>query len=311
MFPLIVCIVTLIVPVLLCVAFFTLAERQIMASMQRRFGPHVSGFGGVLQPFWDGLKLGVKEPVLPDSSSSGAFFAAPMIAFVLAQVAWCAILVSDAAFGGLVVMAISSLSVYGIMLAGWASNSKYAFLGCLRSVALMVSYELSLGSALLSLALLTTDATGMKSLSFHTMTGSVASDYDVLGSVGHRGMLLPLFLLFLICILAETKRVPFDLPEAEAELVAGYNVEYSSLGFALFFIAEYANMAVMSAVASIYFLGGFSAIKLTLLFFAFVWTRGSLPRYRYDQFMRLGWKALLPLSLALYVLYASAVFVFA
>jgi hypothetical protein len=188
----------LIVPVLLCVAFFTLAERQIMASMQRRFGPHVSGFGGVLQPFWDGLKLGVKEPVLPDSSSSGAFFAAPMIAFVLAQVAWCAILVSDAAFGGLVVMAISSLSVYGIMLAGWASNSKYAFLGCLRSVALMVSYELSLGSALLSLALLTTDATGMKSLSFHTMTGSVASDYDVLGSVGHRGMLLPLFLLFLM-----------------------------------------------------------------------------------------------------------------
>lgn len=286
-------ILTIIVPVLLCVAYFTLAERQLMASMQRRMGPMTSGFGGILQPLYDGAKLGVKEPVLPELSASGAFAAAPMISFVLSQIAWAALFISDAAFGGLVIMALSSLSVYGVMLAGWASNSKYAFLGCLRSVALMVSYELSLGACLLCIALLTTDSTGMKCINFAEL-----SDVPLFA-------LLPVCLIFLICVLAETKRVPFDLPEAEAELVAGFNVEYSSLGFALFFIAEYANMAVMSAVASIYFLGGFSALKISILFFGFVWTRGSLPRYRYDQFMRLGWKALLPLSLAFFGLYAS------
>jgi NADH:ubiquinone oxidoreductase subunit H len=286
-------IFTITVPVLLCVAFFTLAERQIMASMQRRFGPNVSGIGGVLQPFWDGLKLGVKEPILPSLSAYGAFSAAPMISFIISQISWCGIFISDASFQGLVIMALSSLAVYGILLAGWASNSKYAFLGCLRSVALMVSYELSLGAALLSIGLFLTDSTGMKCLSF----------YDAPSSV--QFALLPLCHIFLICILAETNRVPFDLPEAEAELVAGYNVEFSSLGFALFFIAEYANMAVMGALASIYFLGGFSAVKVTALFFGFVWTRGTLPRYRYDQFMRLGWKAFLPLCLGMYAFHAS------
>ena len=216
-----------------------------------------------------------------------------MISFVLSQIAWVPLFLADASFGGLVIMALSSLSVYGIMLAGWASNSKYAFLGCLRSVALMVSYELSLGACLLSIALFTVDSTGMKCINFVELP-----DVPLLA-------LLPVCHIFLVCILAETKRVPFDLPEAEAELVAGYNVEYSALGFALFFIAEYANMAVMSAIASIYFLGGFSALKMAVLFFGFVWTRGSLPRYRYDQFMRLGWKALLPLSLALFGFYAS------
>lgn len=286
-------ILILIVPVLLSVALFTLAERTVMASMQRRYGPNVSGIGGLLQPFYDGLKLGVKEPILPDSSSAGAFAASPMISFVLSQVAWAGICISDASFQGLVLMAISSLAVYGVMLAGWASNSKYAFLGCLRSVALMVSYELSLGAALLSIGLFVTDATGMKNLNFSEMPETP------------QYAMLPLCLIFLVCILAETKRVPFDLPEAEAELVAGYNVEYSSLGFALFFISEYANMAVMSALASLYFLGGFSAIKITTLFFGFVWTRGTLPRYRYDSFMRLGWKAFLPLTLAFFALYAS------
>jgi NADH:ubiquinone oxidoreductase subunit H len=284
---------TIAVPVLLCVAFFTLAERQIMASMQRRFGPHVSGIGGVLQPFWDGLKLGVKEPILPSLSSYGAFSAAPMISFILSQISWAGIFISDASFQGLVLMALSSLAVYGVMLAGWASNSKYAFLGCLRSVALMVSYELSLGAALLSIGLFLTDSTGMKALSFYEAPTSI------------QYALLPLCHIFLICILAETKRVPFDLPESESELVAGYNVEFSSLGFALFFIAEYANMAVMSALVSIYFLGGFSALKIVAIFFAFVWTRGTLPRYRYDQFMRLGWKCLLPLSLAIFAINAS------
>jgi NADH:ubiquinone oxidoreductase subunit H len=286
-------ILIITVPVLLSVAFFTLAERQVMASMQRRFGPNVSGISGVLQPIYDGLKLGVKEPILPESSASGAFSAAPMISFILSQISWGAIFISDASFQGLVLMALSSLAVYGVMLAGWASNSKYAFLGCLRSVALMVSYELSLGVALLSIGLFLTDSSGMKCLNFYDAPSSVQL------------ALLPLCHIFLICILAETKRVPFDLPEAEAELVAGYNVEYSSLGFALFFIAEYANMAVMSAIASVYFLGGFSALKLTALFFAFVWTRGSLPRYRYDQFMRLGWKCYLPLTLAIFAVNAS------
>jgi NADH:ubiquinone oxidoreductase subunit H len=286
-------IFSITVPVLLCVAFFTLAERQIMASMQRRFGPHVSGIGGVLQPFWDGLKLGVKEPILPSLSAYGAFSAAPMISFIISQVSWCGIFISDASFQGLIIMALSSLAVYGVLLAGWASNSKYAFLGCLRSVALMVSYELSLGGALLSIGLFLTDSTGMKCLCFYDAPSSVQL------------ALLPLCHIFLICILAETNRVPFDLPEAEAELVAGYNVEFSSLGFALFFIAEYANMAVMAALASIYFLGGFSALKITAIFFGFVWTRGTLPRYRYDQFMRLGWKALLPLTIAFFAVHAS------
>lgn len=280
------------IPVLLCVAFFTLAERQVMASMQRRVGPNVSGFYGLLQCFYDGLKLGVKEPILPESSASGAFSAAPMISFVLSQISFCGLFISDAAFQGLILMALSSLGVYGVMLAGWASNSKYAFLGCLRSVALMVSYELGFGAALLSISLFLTDSTGMKSLNFADASPNV------------QYALLPLFFIFLVCILAETKRVPFDLPEAEAELVAGFNVEYSALGFALFFIAEYANMAVMSALASIYFLGGFSALKLTAIFFGFVWVRGTLPRYRYDQFMRLGWKSLLPFSLSLYSMYA-------
>lgn len=286
-------IFTITVPVLLCVAFFTLAERQVMASMQRRFGPHVSGIGGILQPFWDGLKLGVKEPILPSLSAYGAFSAAPMISFIISQISWCGIFISDASFQGLVIMALSSLAVYGVLLAGWASNSKYAFLGCLRSVALMVSYELSLGATLLSIGLFLTDSTGMKCLCF----------YDAPSSV--QFALLPLCHIFLICILAETGRIPFDLPEAEAELVAGYNVEFSSLGFALFFIAEYANMALMASLASIYFLGGFSALKVTALFFGFVWTRGTLPRYRYDQFMRLGWKALLPLCLGFFAIHAS------
>jgi NADH:ubiquinone oxidoreductase subunit H len=291
-------IIVITVPLLLSVAFFTLAERHIMASMQRRLGPHTSGLGGILQPFMDGLKLGVKEPIYPLLSASGAFTAAPMISFILSQVSFCALFLSDASYQGLVLMALSSLGVYGVMLSGWASNSKYAFLGCLRSVSLMVSYELGFGACLLSISLFLTDAAGMKSLSFGDASNNILY------------ALLPLFFIFLVCILAETKRVPFDLPEAEAELVAGYNVEYSSLGFALFFISEYANMGVMSILASIYFLGGFKPILLTSIFFFFVWVRATLPRYRYDQFLRLGWKSLLPLSLCLYSIYAVFDYVF-
>ncbi len=199
-------IFSITVPVLLVVAFFTLAERQIMASMQRRMGPQVSGIGGILQPFFDGLKLGVKEPILPELSASGAFSTAPMIAFILSQVSFCVLFLSDSAYQGLILMALSSLAVYGVLLAGWASNSKYAFLGCLRSVALMVSYELGFGAALLSICLFLTDSTGMKSLNFAEASPFV------------QAALLPLLLLFLICILAESKRVPFDLPEARISL---------------------------------------------------------------------------------------------
>nr|AEX32586.1 NADH dehydrogenase subunit [Dunaliella tertiolecta] len=286
-------IITITVPILLVVAFTTLFERQVMASMQRRMGPQTSGIGGLLQPFYDGLKLGVKEPILPELSASGAFSTAPMIAFILSQVSLSIIFISDSSYQGIILMALSSLAVYGVLLAGWASNSKYAFLGALRSVALMVSYELGFGAVLLSICLFLTDSTGMKSLNFADASPFV------------QAALLPLLLVFLICILAESKRIPFDLPEAEAELVAGFNVEYSSLGFALFFIAEYANLAILSAIASIYFLGGFSALKIITLLFGFVWVRGTLPRYRADSFMRLGWKALLPLSLALFSFYAN------
>lgn len=286
------------VPLLLVVAFFTLFERQVMASYQRRMGPNVSGLSGLLQPFYDGLKLSVKEPIAPEMSASGPFTFAPMIAFILSQVSFCVLFISDSSYQGLIMMALSSLAVYGVLLAGWASNSKYSLLGALRSVALMVSYELGFGAALLTICLFLTDSTGMKSLNFTDAAPFV------------QAALLPLLLLFLVCILAESKRIPFDLPEAEAELVAGYNVEYSSLGFALFFIAEYANLAVLSAVASIYFLGGFSALKILTLYFGFVWVRGTLPRYRADSFMRLGWKALLPLSLSLFGFYAAFDYIF-
>nr|YP_009123596.1 NADH dehydrogenase subunit 1 [Dunaliella viridis]AJN90457.1 NADH dehydrogenase subunit 1 [Dunaliella viridis] len=291
-------ILTITVPILLVVAFTTLFERQVMASMQRRMGPQTSGIGGLLQPFYDGLKLGIKEPILPELSASGAFSVAPMIAFILSQVSFSIIFISDSSYQGIILMALSSLAVYGVLLAGWASNSKYAFLGALRSVALMVSYELGFGAVLLSICLFLTDSTGMKSLNF-----ADAPSFMQLA-------LLPLLIIFLITILAESKRIPFDLPEAEAELVAGFNVEYSSLGFALFFIAEYANLTILSAIASIYFLGGFSALKIITLIFGFVWVRGTLPRYRADSFMQAGWKALLPLSLSLFGFYAAFDYIF-
>lgn len=292
MLNLLTCILIITVTVLLTVVFFTLIERSVMASMQRRVGPNVSGPFGLVQSVYDGLKLGLKEFVLPSLSLTGAFVIAPIISFVLSQVAYCILFVSDNNYMGLILMAISSLGVYGIVLSGWASNSKYAFLGCVRSVSLMVSYELGFGAMLLCISLFLVDPSGMKSLNLY---------------VPERGVLwalLPILLIFLICILAETKRTPFDLPEAEAELVAGYNVEYSSLAFALFFISEYANMAAMSILASMYFLGGYSIIVLIGVYFGFIWVRATLPRYRYDQFLRLGWKTLLPLSLSLYSIYA-------
>ena len=242
-------ILGIVVPLLVAVAYLTLAERKVMASMQRRKGPNVVGFFGILQPLADGLKLLIKEPVLPSSANTVVFLAAPVLTFLLALIAWAVIpfgeglVLCDLDVGMLYIFAISSLGVYGVIMAGWASNSKYAFLGALRSTAQMVSYEVSLGLIIITVLL----CVGSLNLS-----AIVMAQEDVWFGVP----LFPLLLMFFISCLAETNRAPFDLPEAEAELVAGYNVEYSSMGFALFFLGEYANMIMMSVLCVILFLGG-------------------------------------------------------
>lgn len=295
-----------VVPLLLAVAFLTLVERRVMGAMQRRQGPNVWGFGGLLQPFFDGLKLILKEPILPSTADQPLFLWAPVLTFLTSQAAWAALptsnagAVSDLNLGTMYFLAIGSLGVYGVLLAGWASNSKYAFLGCCRSVAQMISYELPMGLIVLTIAVVS------NSLNWSVLVQSQDSIWFIIP-------LWPLALVWFICCLAETNRAPFDLPEAEAELVAGYNVEYSSMGFALFFIGEYANLILMSTVTSILFLGGTSApwallsflpgplwlsLKTLLVLFTFIWVRATLPRYRYDMLMNLGWKVFLPLTLA-------------
>jgi NADH-quinone oxidoreductase subunit H len=311
-------ILGIVVPLLVAVAFLTLAERKIMASMQRRKGPNVVGFFGILQPMADGLKLLIKEPVLPSSANTVVFLAAPVITFLLALIVWAVIpfdegvVLSDLNVGILYIFAISSLGVYGIITAGWSSNSKYAFLGALRSTAQMVSYEVSIGLIIIAVLL----CVGSLNLS-----EIVLAQKEVWFAVP----LFPLLLLFFISCLAETNRAPFDLPEAEAELVAGYNVEYSSMGFALFFLGEYANMIMMSVLCVILFLGGWLpplnipiffwvpgsmwlGFKTIFFLFLYIWVRAAFPRYRYDQLMRLGWKVFLPLSLA-WVLFVAGVLV--
>ena len=310
----------LLVPLLMGVAYLTYAERKVLAAMQLRKGPNVVGPFGLLQPFADALKMLMKETIIPSGSNRLLFLLAPMLTFSLAMLAWAVIPVSDGwaaadiNVGILYLFAISSLGVYGIVIAGWASNSKYAFLGALRSAAQMVSYEVSIGFVLVSVLL----CVGSLNLS------------DIVRAQRHIWFcipLFPMFVVFFISALAETSRSPFDLPEGESEIVAGYFVEYSAMSFALFFLGEYANMILMSAMTSILFLGGWLApfgvapftwipgviwfvLKICFVLFFFLWVRATFPRYRYDQLMRLGWKVFLPLSLLWLVITAGVLMAF-
>ena len=311
-------IVAILVPLLVAVAYLTLAERKVIAAMQLRKGPNVVGPFGLLQPLADGLKLLLKETVIPSGANKVVFVLAPMVTFVLAIVAWAVIpfdagmVLADINVGVLYLFAISSLGVYGIIMAGWASNSKYAFLGALRSAAQMVSYEISIGFVIITVLL----CVGSLNL-----TKVVEAQRDMWFALP----LLPMFVVFFVSALAETNRAPFDLPEAEAELVSGYNVEYSAMTFALFFLGEYANMILMSAMTATLFLGGWLPpvdmapfnwlpgpvwliLKICFVLFLFLWVRATFPRYRYDQLMRLGWKVFLPLSL-LWVIVTAGVLV--
>ncbi len=304
----------LLVPLLIGVAYLTYAERKVMAAMQMRKGPNVVGPFGLLQPFADALKMLMKETIVPTGANKVLFILAPMLTFMLAMVAWAVIPVNDGwaiadiNVGILYLFAISSLGVYGVIIAGWASNSKYAFLGALRSAAQMVSYEVSMGFVIVTVLL----CVGSLNL-----TDIVRAQQTVWFAIP----LFPMFIIFFISTLAETNRAPFDLPEGESELVAGFFVEYSSMSFALFFLGEYANMILMSSLTTILFLGGWLPpidiaplnwvpgpiwfiLKICLCLFTFVWVRATFPRYRYDQLMRLGWKVFLPFSLVWLVLTA-------
>ncbi|MGF1561626.1 MAG: NADH-quinone oxidoreductase subunit NuoH [Geminicoccaceae bacterium] len=312
-------VLLVIVPLLVAVAYTTYAERKVIGAMQLRQGPMTVGPFGLLQPLADGLKLFIKETVIPTGANKIPYIMAPMLTFILAMIGWAVIpfddgmVIADINVGVLYLFAISSLGVYGVIMAGWASNSRYAFLGALRSSAQMISYEIAIGLIIINVLI----TAGSLNLS------------DIVRAQSEWGWFclihFPMFIIFVVSILAETNRHPFDLPEDEATLVTGYNVEYSSMTFALFFLGEYANMILMSAICAILFLGGwlppfdiapFNWIpgpiwffgKIALVLFVFFWARATLPRYRYDQLMRLGWKVFLPAAL-LWVVVTSGVLI--
>ncbi|MDP9195720.1 MAG: NADH-quinone oxidoreductase subunit NuoH [Pseudomonadota bacterium] len=300
-------ILAIIFPLLGAVAYLTWAERKVLAATQIRRGPNVVGPFGLLQPLADGIKLMGKEIIIPSGANRILFLMAPALTFMLSLVAWAVIpfdaglVLADINVGILYLFAISSLGVYGIIIAGWASNSKYPFLGALRSAAQMVSYEVSIGLVIVTVLLC------VGSMNLSAIVRAQQHMWFVLP-------LFPMFVVFFISALAETNRPPFDLPEGESELVGGFNTEYSSMPFALFFLGEYANMILMSGICTTLFLGGWLppldvswlawipgvvwfGLKVAFLLFVFIWVRASLPRYRYDQLMRLGWKVFLPFTL--------------
>jgi NADH-quinone oxidoreductase subunit H len=308
----------LIIGLLIAVAYFTLLERKAMASMQRRKGPNVVGFWGLLQPLADGLKLLAKEIVIPRRASIKVFIGSPLYTFLMSLMGWCVIpwssevVFADPRLSALYVFAVSSLGVYGVLLAGWSSNSKYAFLGGLRSAAQMISYEVSLGFILVIVALFS-GTYNLREIVFKQET------------VWYCFPLFPLVLIFFVSMLAETNRAPFDLPEAEAELVSGYNTEYSSIIFAMFFLGEYSSMLLMAAIMVIFFFGGWLPpvilhfelfesfwffVKITFIAFSYVWVRATLPRYRYNQLMSIGWKIFLPITFGLLLFYAGILILF-
>ncbi len=309
----------LVLGLLIFVAYLTYAERKILAMMQLRQGPMTVGPLGLLQPFADAFKLISKETVFPTQVNRPVFIMAPILLMSLALVAWAVIplqakwVIADINVGVLYLFAVSSLGVCGVIMAGWASNSKYAFLGGMRSASQMVSYEVSMGLVIVTVIL----CTGSMNLSEIVMADRpwwmVA-------------LLFPMLVVFLVSILAETNRTPFDLPEGESELSGGFMVEYSSMTFALFFLGEYANMILMSGMTTILFLGGWKAplgiealdvvpgifwfiAKVSMVLFFFIWARGTFPRYRYDQLMRLGWKVFLPFSL-IWVVVVSGILIY-
>jgi len=313
-------ILAVIIPVLLSVAFLIYAERKVLGAIQLRKGPNLVGPFGLFQSIADALKLLSKENIIPSGSNKLIFLIAPIITMVLSLAGWAVIpfspgwVVSDINVGIMYLFAISSLGVYGVIMAGWASNSKYPFLGALRSAAQMVSYEVSIGFVIITVLL----CVGSLNL-----TKVVEAQKTVWFAIP----LLPMFIIFFISVLAETNRLPFDLPEDEATLVAGFSTEYSSASFMLFFLGEYASMILMSAMTTILFLGGWLPLfdiapfnyipgflwfilKITFILFLFLWVRGTFPRYRYDQLMRLGWKIFLPFSLLWVVVTASVLVVF-
>jgi len=310
-----------IIPLLIAVAYFTLIERHVLAAIQRRQGPNVVGFFGILQPLADGLKLFVKECVLPKSANYLIFIFSPIFTFCIALAGLAVIpfgvdkIPADANLGILYTLTLSSFSVHTIILSGWSSNSKYAFLGALRSAAQMISYEIAMGLSIFSVLICTGS---------YNLTNIVISQSKIWNIIP----LFPCFVIFFLCALAETNRHPFDLPEAEAELVSGYNVEYSAMSFALFFLAEYTNIIVISILTVILFLGGWLppfpfniesidfipdviwlALKSLIFIVLFVVIRGVLPRYRYDQLMSLGWKVYIP-GAFLYFILITGILVF-
>ena len=305
-------------PILISVAYLTLAERKVMGGMQQRFGPNSVGFFGLLQPMADGLKLLLKESVIPTNSNTFSFIFAPILTFFLSLLGWCIIPFTSFSFFSninlslMFLFAVGSLGVYGVILSGWSSNSRYAFFGALRSAAQMVSYEVSIGLILISILLCVGSLNFIEIVLFQTYIYFFIPFF-------------PLFLMFLVSILAETNRAPFDLPEAESELVSGFNVEYASMGFALFFLAEYGSIILMSVLTVLLFLGGWLSTSFYYLFiidpfilgfktafilFFFIWVRASFPRYRVDQLMRLCWKIFLPLSFAFVLFIFSILFCF-